>query len=546
MAQLHPNPFLPTLAAPPVAAEEPKSARSLLRALRDEQARDPFRAPAEVAGSEPHYVLVRSGPEPRPEECEIDAETAIEITILWGSSVVHVAHLAPPRAFYVGEDSRPGAETDFLIPSEKHGAGRAPLVLVDGGMPRVVVPAGATGTWRDRGERRPLEQVADDGEPCAELAGARTLPLARGARAEIRAGDFTYRIAAVARGKPVARGLFAATDRSVPAYFGLSLLAHAAMVGALTFFTPPLGVTDDEGVDKDRLYALQAYLAANAEREQEAKRDQKADEDQRPAGDTSGGEAARGESGAMGKPDAPRANRKAAWQGPKDTPDVSVPREAALREAQDFGLIGILNRMNGMPNAVTAPWGSDAPIGHDPFSAIGGMWGDELGESGGGGGLSLSGLGEGGGGLGEGIGLNDINTCGKTVCPGLKEGFGTFHGRPGPAHATRSPRLRPSGTTTVTGHLPPEVIQRIVRQSYGRFRMCYERGLARNPTLEGRVAARFVIDRTGAVSNVSNGGSDLPDSGVVSCVISAYYGLSFPAPEDGIVTVVYPIQFSPG
>ena len=67
-----------------------------------------------------------------------------------------------------------------------------------------------------------------------------------------------------------------------------------------------------------------------------------------------------------------------------------------------------------------------------------------------------------------------------------------------------------------------------------------------NPNLEGRVSARFVIGRDGAVSNASNGGSDLPDSGVVSCVVSAFYGLSFPQPEGGIVTVVYPIMLSPG
>jgi hypothetical protein len=60
------------------------------------------------------------------------------------------------------------------------------------------------------------------------------------------------------------------------------------------------------------------------------------------------------------------------------------------------------------------------------------------------------------------------------------------------------------------------------------------------------VSARFVIGRDGAVSNVSNGGSDLPDGGVVSCVISAFYGLSFPQPEGGIVTVVYPIMLAPG
>ena len=94
--------------------------------------------------------------------------------------------------------------------------------------------------------------------------------------------------------------------------------------------------------------------------------------------------------------------------------------------------------------------------------------------------------------------------------------------------------------------IPPEVIQRVVRQNFGRFRLCYQQGLGRNPNLEGRVSARFVIDRSGAVTNVSNGGSDLPDSAVTSCVLSAFYGLSFPQPENGIVTVVYPIVLSPG
>ena len=105
--------------------------------------------------------------------------------------------------------------------------------------------------------------------------------------------------------------------------------------------------------------------------------------------------------------------------------------------------------------------------------------------------------------------------------------------------------MRP-GTTTISGRLPAEIIQRIVRQNYGRFRNCYEQGLSRNPNLEGRVQVRFIIGRDGSVSNVHSGDSDLPDSGVVGCVISAYYGLSFPEPEGGIVTVVYPIMFQPG
>src|SRR3970282_51161 len=114
----------------------------------------------------------------------------------------------------------------------------------------------------------------------------------------------------------------------------------------------------------------------------------------------------------------------------------------------------------------------------------------------------------------------------------------------GGSHRTKAPKVR-MGATQVSGRLPPEVIQRIVRQNYGRFRLCYEQRLTRNPNLEGRVTVRFVIGRDGSVGNVGNGGSDLPDSGVVQCVIQTYYGLSFPQPEGGIVTVVYPIMFAP-
>ena len=102
------------------------------------------------------------------------------------------------------------------------------------------------------------------------------------------------------------------------------------------------------------------------------------------------------------------------------------------------------------------------------------------------------------------------------------------------------------GAMTVNGRLPPEVIQRIVRQNFGRFRLCYENGLRTNPKLKGRVGVKFVIDRTGDVSTASDGGSDLPDPGVVGCVVRGFGNLKFPQPEGGIVTVVYPVIFSPG
>lgn len=98
---------------------------------------------------------------------------------------------------------------------------------------------------------------------------------------------------------------------------------------------------------------------------------------------------------------------------------------------------------------------------------------------------------------------------------------------------------------TVAGRLPPEVIERIVRKDRGHVRACYEAGLFRNPTLHGRVVVKFVIGRSGAVTSATDDGSDLPDRGVVACVLSAFSRLSFPQPEAGVVTVTYAVVLAP-
>jgi hypothetical protein len=98
-----------------------------------------------------------------------------------------------------------------------------------------------------------------------------------------------------------------------------------------------------------------------------------------------------------------------------------------------------------------------------------------------------------------------------------------------------------------SGRLPQEVVQRIVRQNFGRFRLCYEGGLRGNPGLTGRVAVAFVIDRTGAVAvAAADRSTEMADENVVSCVVRGFQNLSFPAPENGTVRVVYPLLLAPG
>jgi hypothetical protein len=327
-------------------------------------------------------------------------------------------------------------------------------------------------------------------------------------------------------------------------YVGMSFVFHVMLMCAFAFFMPPLGITDAEANTKDQLFLMQQYLKASAERENENKPEEATQDQGKDDKEGGTGTRAIGAEGSMGNPNSRQTNKSFAIAGPKDNKDIHIAREAALRDASTFGMIGLLNAgSNSDPNAPTAPWGRDESLGADPFSARGNMWGSEPGEAFGAGGLGLSGIGEGGGGRGEGIGLGSVGTIGHGAGLGDKQGFGNGHGLLGKGHKTKAPYGFRTGVTTVTGRLPAEVIQRIVRQNYGRFRACYENGLRSNPSLQGRVAVRFVIGRDGAVSNVSNGGSDLPEPSVVQCIIRAYYGLSFPEPEGGIVTVIYPIMF---
>ncbi|WP_231864908.1 AgmX/PglI C-terminal domain-containing protein [Sorangium cellulosum] len=129
---------------------------------------------------------------------------------------------------------------------------------------------------------------------------------------------------------------------------------------------------------------------------------------------------------------------------------------------------------------------------------------------------------------------------------------GRFTGPPG-----APPSLRMT-SMDVSGRLQPTEIQQAVRARFGGLRKCYEDGLRRDPNLAGRIAVRFVIGRDGKVTTVTEGAlppassppsaasAPMPDRAVVSCVLREFEKLTFPAPEGGVVTVVYPLMFSPG
>jgi Ca-activated chloride channel family protein len=240
------------------------------------------------------------------------------------------------------------------------------------------------------------------------------------------------------------------------------------------------------------------------------------------------GTRAKGEEGSMGNPNTTATGHRYGVQGP----GADQSRQAALQEAAQFGMIGLL------PQA--AP---PSPPRPDVEQEKGNGYAAEIGNAFGGAAPAQPAI---------QARLAPAATATAASSPvavwgkeeGRGEGIGSGKGRLGGDHGVDLPKIR-EGATTVNGRLPPEVIQRIVRQNFGRFRLCYENGLRSNPALHGRVTARFVIDPSGAVTATSDGGSDLPDATAVACVLRGFGNLSFPQPESGTVTVVFPILVAP-
>ncbi|MBW2458754.1 MAG: AgmX/PglI C-terminal domain-containing protein [Deltaproteobacteria bacterium] len=497
------------------------------------------------------YRLVPAAPALAPHAHEA-AAGGVEVRVSWGRNLLEVRHLSGKQSFHVGDEDSTPRLCDFFVPAAKLGATRAPLVLSDGTSKAVLLPT-AHGTVTLPG--KPAMSLADaiaggHATPLAELPGAHAVPLTEGTVVRQQIEDLHFECSGVRHGKKTAAAFtVAALMTGAMAYVLASFVGHAGLLAALASFMPPLGATTDDGLTDNQRYLVQQYLDAAAELELEQRDTEQLAQTNPDDKEGGSGMRAKGAEGSMGDPTSRDSGKKWAVKGSPDNVDPHIGRARALQEAAEFGVIGLLNVGGGVsPDTPIADWGRLTAEGIDPLNTNGNMWGNEIGAAHGAGGLGLSGIGEGGGGLGEGIGLGTIGTIGHGAGIGLGDGFGDGNGASGgrlqPRHRVIVPTLR-QAPVSVSGRIPPEVIQRIVRNNFGRFRVCYQSGLKNNPNLQGRVVVSFIIGRDGTVSGVGGGG-DLPDASVVGCVAGAFSALTFPQPEGGIVTVRYPIVFTPG
>jgi hypothetical protein len=96
------------------------------------------------------------------------------------------------------------------------------------------------------------------------------------------------------------------------------------------------------------------------------------------------------------------------------------------------------------------------------------------------------------------------------------------------------------------GQLPAEAIQAVVLAAYPGLRDCYRAALAVDPAIAGTAMTSFVIQRDGRVTGVSTSVTGSLPLSVAACVEARFREMGFPAPDGGIVTVTFPIRYSPG
>ena len=477
-------------------------------------------------------ALVASGPAVAAEEVESHVD-AVEVKVRWGTQVLALHHLGSGKGFTIGENA------DFVVPD------LASTVLVKRavGTAWVVIPDGATATVRHAGAHA---QLASEGNE---------IELADGTSVMIELGAVTIEVASVRAGKKAPIGFLAALASGAAACIGLSFVGHAAIVATLAMFMPRMAADDAESISRDQTLTMKALLDASAEREQEEiKEDQAASANSQGSGQP-GGEPHKGEAGLAGLMKPVTTKGHMAFKGDDD--HVQLSRKEQLELAATSGMIGILNSGAALTGP-QSPFSMDNQLGQDAENKWGSLVGATIDDATGMGGLTMWGTGEGGGGKGMGVGIDGIGNLvgngrctGPGPCPswggkGDKGGIGIGTGPGGGGHIAKAPIVRPAGDPQVNGRLPAEVIQRIVRQNNGRFRLCYEAGLRGNPSLNGRVVTKFVIGRDGSVAQASDAGSSLADQGVVGCIVRSFGALSFPEPQGGVATVIYPITLSPG
>ncbi len=441
-------------------------------------------------------------------------ERVLEVSVLWGESVLDSVQVGESRAITIGNRRTKSGYSFFTKDTKQYD------LEVDGELPfgdntiasnagnsaTIVVPSGAMVGVRKA-----------DGSIDRNVNASGSYNLALGDRVVFKKGTLTY-MAHFVRGN-AAMGAVGVMDWYFPRVFTISALAHGFFVLA-SMLTPELNHSLVDDLFKNQNRFAQMILKAPEEQKKRKKLD------------LSGAKGAKhkDEEGKFGKKDKPKKDKLASKAGaPRVDPNK---REKDRKIAMNAGLLGMLKGGNSAVSNVFGPGG----LGSGINNAMGGLRGTEMGDAGGAGGLGTRGTGGGGG--GNSLGIGGLGTHGHGRGSG---GYGNIDlGGRGKGRT----RIVP-GRTIIKGSLSKAEIGRVIRRNLARFKYCYEKQLNANPNLSGKISVYFTIAPTGSVPKASIRETSMNSKKVEKCVVKVMKSLKFPKPRGGgIVVVTYPFVFA--
>ena len=367
---------------------------------------------------------------------------------------------------------------------------------------RLALPSGITDLAALRGQAKRVGNVSQ-------------VRLTDEARGRIVLGPVTFLFQFVApppvQAKPqlplAVRGGFSSTiDWTLTILAAMSFLIHFGLIGAL--------YSDwmDEPIPADSVAGLVDSLKSIPAPQVEEKTEEKATETPTEA-----------------KSDKPVAKPQAAGGGTKGSGAVSDSKAAALAqqaanvEMQLLAAFGGGNSVQGATNRGDIP---PVDLSGAAASAAGVAPGSGDLKMGGGGGALQAGTG-GKGGL-AGVGGGTGGTAGAGNAGGGRDVGG------------------PKGDASIGGtsaSVPVNGADRVIAGLRGRFKSCYQQGLATDPSMSGKVVMTTKIGPNGEVASVSPASNSGLSDGVVQCIARALRNAQFDAPGGSGSTLTVPVTF---
>jgi hypothetical protein len=97
----------------------------------------------------------------------------------------------------------------------------------------------------------------------------------------------------------------------------------------------------------------------------------------------------------------------------------------------------------------------------------------------------------------------------------------------------------------MNGNHVPDDVSRVLKDNFGRFRLCYEPAIATNPSVAGFVLFELTVDKDGSVSSAKTTESEIADAKAIACLLDSCKRLVFPKPADGKrATLTFHIRFT--